>query len=105
MIIACDFDGVIHNDKLPVKGKRMGEPMLGAVQAIEDLQEQGHTIIIHTVRGNSPKHIEDWCTFYGIEPDGITNIKPNADYYIDNKALTFSSWGQVLGIIGIDEED
>jgi len=83
----------------------MGEPMPGAVAAIEELQEAGHQVIIHTVRGNSPKHIEDWCEYFGIEPDGITNIKPNASYYIDDRGVTFSSWSQILGMFSTEDDD
>ena len=104
MLLAIDFDGVIHDDKHPVAGKRMGEPMPGAVQAIEDLQDQGHQVIIHTVRGNSPKHIQEWLDYYGIEVNAITNIKPVADYYIDNHGLHFESWDQVMALLGANED-
>ena len=104
MILALDFDGVIHDDKHPVAGKRMGEPMPGAAQAIEELQDQGHQVIIHTVRGNSPKHIEDWLEFYGFDIDTITATKPVADVYLDDKGMRFTSWSEALALLSTPED-
>ena len=50
MVIACDFDGVIHDWKHPKPGMRMGLPIDGAKEAITSLKELGHTIIVHSVK-------------------------------------------------------
>lgn len=105
MIIAVDFDGTLHDYKNPVKGRRMGPPMPGAVEGIEALQDAGHEIIIHTVRGGSPQHILDWCDYYGIEVSGVTEIKPNADIYLDDKGMQFTTWPAAVAILAPEEED
>lgn len=101
--LAIDFDGVIHDAAHPVAGRRMGEPMPGAIEALDSLQEAGYRIVIHTVRGGNPGHIVDWCDYYGVPYDDVTNKKPNAEYYIDDKALPFTSWPAVLGLLGVEE--
>lgn len=95
-VLAIDFDGVLcdpHNRK---PGRKMGEPVEGAIDAVTRLKRQGHTIIIHTVRGNRPEHIVDWLSHFGIPYSQVTDIKPDAAVYIDDKALRFVSWAQTL---------
>lgn len=91
-VLAIDFDQVVHDAKNPVPGRRMGLPMPDAVEGMNKLKDLGYKLIIHTVRGGSPKHIEDWCEFYGVPYDEVTNIKPTALWYIDDRALPFVSW-------------
>src|ERR1035437_6959622 len=99
LILAIDFDGVIHDYKHPIIGRRMGAPIEGAKEYINNLKLQGHTIIVHSVWGGNKKVIEDWMKYYGIMFDDITNIKPNADYFIDDKAIRFESWQQVMACL------
>ena len=73
----------------------MGEPVEGAQQAMMTLKRRGDTLIIHTARERF-KPVEDWLWHFAIPYDQITNIKPNADFFIDDKALRFTTWAQVL---------
>lgn len=91
-VIAVDFDGVIMDPHNRKPGRRMGEPVEGAIEAVNHLKRQGHTIIIHTVRGNRPDHIADWLRYFKIPYDQITDIKPEADCYLDDKCVRFTSW-------------
>ena len=93
MIIAVDFDGVIHDHKNPVEGKRMGLPIEGALPGLKSLKARGDTVIIHSCRGGNPQLIEEWMNYHGIPYyDSITNIKPTADVYLDDKAIRFENW-------------
>ncbi len=94
-ILAIDFDGVIHDYKNPTKGRRMGAPIEGAKEAIIKLSRQ-YKIVVYGVGGGTPKFIEDWLKYFGIPYDEVTNIKPNAKYYIDDKAIRFIDWKQAL---------
>lgn len=96
--LAIDFDGVIHNDKEPVEGKTLGLPIEGAKEALRKLKnEDGHKIIIFSVK--PPNVIEDWMRHFDIPYDRITTLKPEADLYIDDKALRFFTWSLTLASI------
>lgn len=97
-ILAIDFDGVIHDIKHPVPGRRMGPPMDGAKEALDEFASEGYKIIIFTVRAgtkSSVKAVEDWLNYYIIPFDEVTNIKPNADVFIDDRAIHFISWKKI----------
>lgn len=108
MILAVDLNGVIHDQLHPIPGRRMGGSIEGAKEALEQLQAQGHKIIIHTDmvnRSGGVKVVEDWLDYYHIPYNGIWTFegKPRADLFIDDKGLRFTSWGQALDdILALD---
>ena len=96
MILAIDFDGTIHDWLAPKPGRRMGPPIEGAREALQAFREAGHTIIVHTVRGGEPKHVKDWLDYYLIPYHQVTNIKPAADWYIDDRGMHFTNWPEAI---------
>lgn len=105
MILAIDYDNVLHDIKNPIPGKKMGRPMPGAQEAMDDLKSAGHKLIIFSVRGGKPKVIADWCEYYDIPYDEITNIKPNATFFIDDRAITFNdNWPEILTKLGVNDD-
>ena len=102
-IIAVDFDGVIHDIKHPLPGKRMGAPIAGAKEALTELKDNLNRIIIFTVRAfdeQGIKVVEDWMNYYNIPYDTITNKKPaEADIFLDDKAIRFIDWRDALNKI------
>lgn len=94
-ILAIDFDGVIHEYDKPLEGKSWGLPITGAKDALRRLKnEDKHTIIIHSCK--PPDVIEQWMRDYDIPYDTITQKKPEADLYIDDKGMRFHSWPLTL---------
>ena len=111
--IAVDLDGVILNfnwDSWVRNDMRyFGTPIKGAKRALRRLRKRGYKIIIHTCRANpilnssySPDEL-----YMKIKKILIKNEipfdeiwlgtgKPLADYYIDDRAVKFESWEQVL---------
>lgn len=102
--LAIDFDHTICDmDNVPT-GQRMGPPLKGALDAIRQLDAQGHNIIIHSVRLNTPqgaKAVKLWLDYFKFPPlsmwEGVG--KPNADCYLDDKAIRFTSWDDALARI------
>lgn len=95
--IAIDFDGVLHDHKHPIPGRRMGKPMEGARDAVRKIKARGDKIVVFTVWGGTElghKTISDWMRFYDIPFHEITNIKPQAAVYLDDKAVRFVSWAE-----------
>lgn len=102
MILAIDFDGVIHDKSTPVPGFKMGRPIEGSRIFLTQLKKDGHTLVIHTLWGSNPnskKACEAWLEYYHIPFDRVTNNKPTADYYIDDKALKFTNWKETYDAI------
>ena len=97
MILAIDFDGVIHDYKNPIEGRKMGAPIVGTRDALLSFRQRGHKIIVFSVWADISKRkvISDFMNYYRLPFDSITNIKPDADFYIDDKAIRFSSWSNI----------
>ena len=94
-----DFDGVIHDPDTVQEGKRMGQPYPGTQAALESLIEQGYKIIIYTLRGNDKGHVADWMDHFELPYHRITNTKPDAAAYIDDKAIRHVDWNTTLADI------
>ncbi len=98
MIIAVDFDQTLADSAHPKPGMRMGPPIEGAVEAMQALKNAGNILIVHTVWKQDRWHvIREWCDFYHIPVDDVTNVKPNARWFIDDKNICFrGDWASVL---------
>ncbi len=105
MRISIDLDGTICPIKKPDQNYAELEPLPGAVTRISELCRSGHYIIITTARNmgtcesnlgkvmkNIGKVTLEWLDKYDIEYDEIYFGKPNAEVYIDDRAVRFSSW-------------
>ena len=104
-IIAVDFDGTIVEDKYP----KIGAPQIFAFDTMKKLQEQGHRLILWTVRrGRALDEAVAFCEKNGIEfyavnknyPEEVlddrTPRKISADIFIDDRNVGgFIGWGEV----------
>ena len=102
--IAIDFDGVIHQYS---NGWQDGEiydlPVTNAFHTIVKLQLKGYKIVIFTARPEEQhEKISKWLALWSIKANiylndiTITNIKPRAVAYIDDRAIRFTSWKDIL---------
>ena len=100
MIIAVDFDDTIHDTKRVSKGHKMGVPLPGAKMTLQKLKDAGFTIVINSVRAQSSpdkgKHVRDWLNYFGIPFDSISDQKPPAEFYLDEKGIRFTDWQRVI---------
>ncbi len=106
--IAVDFDGVIHNfDKGWHDGTCYGEPLPGSLEALKKLSETYRVIIFSSkVRPDRPlvdgktgyELVMEWLIKYEVDKyvDEVTYEKPRAQYYIDDKAIEFTTWDKAL---------
>jgi hypothetical protein len=97
--IAVDFDGVIHKySKGWENGACYDIPVNGAVEAIKELQRK-YIVIIFTARtGATLNNAKKWLTKYGIECP-VTNRKPKAKFYIDDRAIVFKNWKKTMALL------
>ena len=97
--LAIDFDGTIHDPTNKKPGYKLGQPIPGAPEALKMLKDQGALIVIHSIWADTEqkqKAISDWCHYFHVPYDFITNMKPDCDFYIDDRGLRFESWAQTL---------
>lgn len=108
MRIAIDLDGTICPVKQSDQGYSDLKPLPGAAERIRNLRKAGHYVIILTARNmgtcqsnlgkvmkNIGKLTLDWLEEHGIEYDEIYFGKPNAEIYLDDRAIRFTVWADV----------
>jgi hypothetical protein len=115
--VAVDFDGPAHlNSRGWRDGSIYDEPTPGVLDAIADLQRT-YAVVIFTCR--DPVKVADWLAGRGIrtvaDPDCrisvwddretvlVSNRKPLAICYIDDRAIRFTSWAQALADLEFHE--
>ena len=93
--IAIDFDGVIHQySRGWCDGSCYDRPMEGSIEALKKLKRR-YKIIIFTARDDL-EAVECWFEDHmGWAPE-ITNKKPKAFVYIDDRAIRFTNWKDIL---------
>lgn len=111
MIIAVDFDGTIVEHRYPSIGREM--PF--AIETLRKLTEEGHRLILWTVReGQSLDEAVEFCRNRGLEfyavncdypeenQEGNSNFtrKIKADLWIDDRNLGgLPDWGTIYEMI------
>lgn len=84
-VIAIDFDAVIHDYN--GDPKKMGPPIPGALAGIKALIAHGAKLVIFSVR--STDQIISWLKKYNFPKLEVTNKKPIAKVYLDDRGITF----------------
>ena len=86
--IAIDFDGVLNNYS-GYDEKELGTIRDGCKEFIEEISKD-YTIIIFTSRNHT--HVENWIRYYHLDKyiRNVTNTKPPAVAYIDDRGLRFN---------------
>ena len=102
MNICFDFDGVIHSATAPWQCEEiiLGAPVKGCRETLNAIKEKGYRIIVHSVRCRSSKGrkaIAKYMYANQLEYDKISQHKPIADFYIDDRAVLFAgNWQDVI---------
>ena len=95
--ICVDLDQTIAQD---ATFPAIGEPIEGAKESLAKLQEMGYNVVIYSCRADSEEGLElvrEWLDKHEIPYDSIfEGEKPFSKYFIDDKAIHFDSWKNVL---------
>lgn len=104
MIIAVDFDGTIVEHEFP----KIGKPIAFAIETLLQLQREGHTLILWSVReGRMLQEALDYCEKNGLkfyaanknypeEDPTKASRKLNVDLFIDDRNLGgLADWGVI----------
>lgn len=110
MVIAVDFDGTIVKHRYPA----IGEEIPFAVQTLKMLQNEGHRLILWTVREREELEAAvAWCRergleFYAVNSDFPEETTDNRDYsrklkadlFIDDRSFGgIPDWGVIYHVI------
>ena len=94
--VAIDLDGVIHAySKGYNDGTLYDPPMPGVYEALKEIEDAHLDIVIYTARTNIPD-VKAWLKQWHLPPYEVTNTKPTAIAYIDDRAIRFVNWRQTL---------
>jgi phosphoheptose isomerase len=106
--VGIDFDGVLHkNSKGFYDGTIYDDPIEGSYKALERISKD-YVIIIHTCKAKPDRGLIDgktgtelvwnWLKEHNMAQfvSKVTAEKPRARLYIDDKAISFSSWDETL---------
>jgi hypothetical protein len=99
MKIAIDFDDVIHDPHNVKKGYKMGQPVKDAISSIRKLKSDGHEITVFSLWADTEQKRQamvNWLNYFQVPWDDLTNVKADADVYLDDKGLRFVNWTQAL---------
>lgn len=109
--LAIDFDGVIHqNSKGYYDGTVYDEPVDGTYEALDSLSKN-YSLIIFTAKAKPDRPlingktgtelIWEWLEKYNLKQfiSDVVCEKPRAIYYIDDKAIYFTNWNNILNQI------
>ncbi len=105
LVIAVDFDGTLCEYAFPKIGNQSPE-QVELIDLLIKFRQNGHKLILWTNRGDNEQYKSlteaiEWCKQKGLEFDAVNENLPNqkklsgyspkimADYYIDDKAITF----------------
>ena len=99
-VISLDFDGVIHRySKGWGDGTIYDPPTPGTAEAMKKLMGAGYALVIHTTRIDHDE-IKRWLVKYDLPDIQVSNIKPIARIYIDDRGWRFDgNWETVLKLL------
>ena len=105
--IAVDFDGVINSFGGGWRGPTETDaPVEGAAAAINTLIADGNKVVVYSTRAATPEGRETILRYLAgiditVNDIEVTDKKPVADMYIDDRAVPFSGdWSETLKQIG-----
>ena len=96
MRLIIDLDVTICTEEKTFS-RSLAKPITGAIESIKNLKDQGHTIIIYTARSwNEYEMTSEWLKKNNIPFDQLFMGKPIGDYWIDDRAIRFSTWKEIF---------
>ena len=99
MQLIIDMDGTICTEEKTFS-RSMANPIPGAKETLDKLKARGHTIIIYSARSwNEYEMTINWLEENKIPFDQLIMGKPIGDYWIDDRAIRYTSWKDILNQI------
>ena len=95
MQIIIDLDGTICTEEKTFS-RSLSKPLEGAIECINQLHSEGHTIIIYSARSwQEYEMTSHWLSLHKVKYDQLVMGKPIGDIWIDDRAIEFTDWADV----------
>ena len=99
MNIVIDLDGTICSEERQFS-RSLATPITGAIESLRRIKDRGYTIIIYSARTWAEYEMtKDWLKRHNVVYDQLILGKPQGDYWIDDRAISFRSWPEVMNTI------
>jgi len=83
-----DFDGVLHYHETGDGPGPLGELLKPAIEMAKRIKAAGHKLVVLTARPEEQfEDIKGYLKGHGVKVDEVTNKKPPAVFYIDDRAI------------------
>ena len=95
-VLAIDIDGTLCVEE-PQLRSSLSRPKHGAVEAINNLYDQGFIIHLYSSRHSIQwEPTVEWLKEHGVKYHWLVLGKTYADYYIDDKCIPFKdNWNEI----------
>lgn len=93
VLVAVDFDGVLHQKSPDFSDDITGDAVPGAAEGLRRLAER-YDVVIFTARTKLDP-VRRWLADHGMGGFAVTHEKPPAELYIDDHGFRFVSWADV----------
>jgi histidinol phosphatase-like enzyme len=99
MQLIIDLDGTICTEE-KTYSRSMAKPMPGAIETVNRLYDEGHTILIYSARTWMEFEMTThWLQTNGIKYHQLIMGKPIGDAWIDDRAISFTGWENVAATL------
>jgi len=99
MQLIIDMDGTICSEE-KTYSRSLATVKPGAMEYINGLYDEGHTIIIYSARSwQEFEMTTEWLKINEIQYHQLILGKPIGDVWIDDRAVRFNSWSETKNII------
>jgi uncharacterized HAD superfamily protein len=99
MQLIIDLDGTICTEEKTFS-RAMAIPLPGAIDSVNMLYDEGHTIIIYSAR-SWPEYemTHHWLQKHDVKFHQLIMGKPVGDAWIDDRAIAFKSWEETIKVL------
>lgn len=96
MQLIIDLDGTICSEE-KMFSRSLAKPIHKAIESVNSLYDQGHTIIIYSARlWIEFEMTSHWLQTNGVKYHQLVLGKPQGDVWIDDRAIGFTDWDTVM---------
>jgi len=96
MKLIIDIDGTICEEKRQFS-RSLAKPLPDAINSLKLLKKKGCILILYSARTRAEYEMTfNWLKTNDVPFDQLILGKPEGDYWIDDRAIKFTNWKNIL---------